>query len=206
MIRKFVSIKTFLAVLLIVSASLLIAACSQETAATDTETEAPAKVKEQDMASIQTVLEHEFTAPDKEFNRLAQDLDALQQDNMSEEEYAAVLESPEYQAYSAYVEKTYAAYFTENGFENFLNTEAFFYHYFDSDYQLSIDKLNLVQSEKTPTNYTFSFSVNYKNPSRKTASYKFEGSAICPEAGKIGKLTISDKDSLFQKISEDSLN
>lgn len=206
MIREFVSIKTFLAVLLIISASLLMAACSQETTATDTETEAPAKAKEQDMASIQTVLKHEFTAPDHEFNRLAQDLDALQKSNMSEEEYAAVLESPEYHAYSAYIEKTYASYFTENGFENFLNTEAFFYHYFDADYQLSIDKLNIVQSEKTPTNYTFSFSVNYKNPSGKTASYEFEGSAICPEAGKIGKLTINDKDLLFQKLSEDIIN
>ncbi|WKA53077.1 hypothetical protein [Planococcus shixiaomingii] len=198
------AVKALFGILLLLSACFFIVACSQEPAENEAEADAPANTKVEDIASLKKVLEHEFTAPDKEFNRLAGDLGALQQPNMSEDDYAAVLESPQYQAYSEYIEKTYAPYFTENGFENFLNTTAFFYHNFGQDYQLSIHNLEIVQDEKTASKYSFSFAVNYKNPAGQTDTYDFEGSATSPEAGKIDAFSINDKESLFQKISEDT--
>lgn len=196
------SMKKAYGILFLIFASLLIVGCSANGATEDkrTETEEMADKSEQ---AIRTVIEKEFNGPDEKYKEL---LDAAMEAQISEkyvEDYEAYLESPEYLALISYMEETYASYFTENGYDNFINAApAFMYSGFDHDYELKPSNIEIAQNESGPTLYNFTFQVEYTDENGESSHFDFEGNAIAPEEGKIGKIEYLDgfEDGLLAKL------
>lgn len=159
---------------------------------------------EENREAIQAVIEKEFTGPDEQYKAL---LDAAMEAQISDEymdDYEAYLESPEYLALMTYMEETYAPYFTENGYENFINaTPAFRYSSFEQEYELSPSDIEINQSENGETLYDFTFQVEYTDENGESSQFDFEGSAIVPEEGKIGQIEYMDdlEDGLLQVLT-----
>lgn len=143
--------------------------------------------------AIRAVIKEEFNGPDEQYKEL---LDAAMEAQISEEyvdDYEAYLESPENLALMNYMEETYASYFTENGYENFINAApAFMYSGFEQEYELNPSAIEITQSENGETLYNFTFQVEYIDDNGESSQFDFEGSAIVPEEGKIGQIEYLD--------------
>lgn len=154
--------------------------------------------------AIRAVIEEEFNGPDEQYKDL---LDAAMEAQISDEyveDYEAYLKSPEHLALMNYMEETYADYFTENGYDNFINaTPAFMYSGFDQNYQLNPSDIEITQSENGSTLYDFTFQVEYTDENGESSQFDFEGSAIVPEEGKIGQIEYLDgyEDGLHQVLT-----
>lgn len=153
--------------------------------------------------AIRAVIETEFNGPDKEYQALWAEMEEAQVSEEYIDDYEAFLESPEYLALMDYMDETYAPYFTENGYENFKNTSAFMYTTgIEQDYKLSTSNIEINQSEQGDTLYDFTFQVEYTDQNGNSETYDFEGDAIVPEEGKIGKIDYMDtlEDGLLQQL------
>ena len=188
-------------VLLIVS--FLLFGCSTGDNEEGNGAEAKESVDKNEQA-IRAVIEEEFNGPDEEYKEV---LNAAMEAQVSEEymdDYEAYLESPEYQAFMNYMEETYASYFTENGYEHFINsTPAFMYSGFEQEYELTPSAIEITQNEAEETLYDISFQVAYTDGNGESSDYHFEGSATVPEEGKIGKIEYLDgyEDGLHQALT-----
>ncbi len=199
---KYAPLKRITGTLFLICFCLLIAACSQNGEA---ETPQATNSNAADEEAIQAVIENEFNGPDETYRELWEEaMDAIdtQKEDMTQEEYDASLEAPEYQEYMNYMQDSYAPYFTENGYDTFSRTGAFMYSFSDREYTLNTSELSIIQSENEETLYNFTFNVNYENETGETSGYAFDGNAIVPEEGKIGKIQFNDKDGLAQAIQE----
>lgn len=186
--------KKMRAMLFLLISAFLIAGCSQEGTA---EGNVPIDHNEK---AIEAVIEQEFNGPDKKFRQLWNAAMETQPADPNQEEYDAYTQSPVYKALTHYMEETYASYFTTNGYDNFIRSApAFAYSFSEGDYQLSVSDIEIIQHAQESTFYTFTFQVNYENG--ETASFNFEGEAIVPKEGKIGKISFQDKDGLLQKLN-----
>lgn len=162
--------------------------------------------EDKNKAAIRAVLEKEFTGPDEEYLRILEELHRQQMDS-SYDGYVGQDQPPDNTEYMAYIEETYASYFTENGLHNFImTTPALMYHYngSDVDYKMSISDIEVVQSDNpnAPKKYSFSAQVEYEDKNGETTQYKVNGDAICSEEGKIGKIFFHAA-GLQEKINED---
>lgn len=166
------------------------------------EPEESADVKNRE--AIQAVIEEEFNGPDEKYIELWDAVVATDPSDpdMSQEEYDATLERPEYQSLMNYMEDTYAPYFTENGYENFKNTLAFRYTIHDGEHEFTASDIEITQSDNGETLYNFTFQVDYTDENGASSQFDFEGSAIVPEEGKIGQIEYMDdlEDGLLQVL------
>ncbi|MDQ0429449.1 major membrane immunogen (membrane-anchored lipoprotein) [Planomicrobium stackebrandtii] len=196
-----VFMKKAVGILYLIFAILLIVGCSANGTAEGTGAEAEETVDESEQA-IRAVIEKEFNGPDEKYKELLDTAMKAQISDKYMDDYEAYLESPEYQALMSYVEETYASYFTENGYDTFINTSAFMYAGFDSDYELNTSAIDIAQSENEKTLYNFTFQVEYKDENGESNQFDFEGSAIAPEEGKIGKIEYLDgyEDGLLEEL------
>lgn len=193
-INGHLSIKKVFGLLFLMFASLLIAGCSVEG-------EEPGMGADKSEQAVRAVIEKEFNGPDEEYKKLWDTAMEAQISDKYSEDYEAYLESPEYQALIEYMEETYASYFTGNGYDNFINqAAAFMYSVFDGDYRLNTSAIEIAQNENETTLYDFTFQVDYTGADGETSQFNFEGNAIAPEEGKIGKIEYSDGDQLLQQL------
>ncbi|TWT13192.1 hypothetical protein [Planomicrobium sp. CPCC 101079] len=154
--------------------------------------------------TIQAVIEEEFNGPDETYRELWEAAMEAQNKATTQEEFDALQETPVWQNYLNYMADMYASYFTENGYDNFLNaTPAFMYSGFDGEYELAASDIKISQNEHNPKMYQFTFQVEYKNANGEVQPYSFEGEAIASEEGKIEKLQFLDKDDLLTEMNED---
>ena len=202
-----ISKKRALGLLFTISAGLLIAGCSADDTAEGNEAAAEETVDKSDQA-IRAVIEEEFNGPDERYKELWDTAMEAQISDKYVDDYEAYLESPEYQALMSYMEDTYESYFTENGYDNFINTAAFMYSAFDGDYTLNTSAIEIAQSENGPTLYDFTFQVDYTDENGESSQFDFEGKAIAPEEGKIGKIEYLDgyEDGLLAKLQNNESN
>lgn len=182
-------------ILFLIFASLLIVGCSADGAEAE-------KTVDKSEQAIRTVIEKEFNGPDEKYKELWNASMEAQISDEYSDDYEAYLESPEYQALMSYTEETYAPYFTENGYDAFINTAAFMYSGFDYDYELSTSTIEVVQSENEKTLYNFTFQVEYMDENGESSQFDFQGNAIAPEEGKIGKIEYLDgyEDGLLEAL------
>ncbi|WP_416144105.1 hypothetical protein [Planococcus koreensis] len=184
--NEYAAKKKISGMLLLIFASAVITGCS----ATGADPEETADKSEQ---AIRAVIEKEFNGPDEKYEELWDAAMEAQVSDKYSEDYEAYLESPEYQALMGYTEETYASYFTENGYDAFINAApAFMYSIFDHDYQLKTSAIEIAQNEKEPTLYDFTFQVEYTDENGETEQFNFKGDAIAPEDGKIGRIQYID--------------
>jgi len=154
--------------------------------------------EDKNKAVIRAVLEKEFTGPDENY--------LLRLEEMFDHQ-----EDPSYEVYvgrlNDYIEETYSSYFTESGLDSFkTTTPAFRYHFSgrNYDYQLSISKIEVIQSDNpnTPKSYSFTGLVEYEDEVGETSQFEVQGKAICSEEGKIGRIQITAS-ALQEKIHDD---
>lgn len=154
--------------------------------------------------TIQTVIEEEFNGPDEMYKEVWEAAMEAQNNATTQEEFDALQQTPVWQNYMNYMAETYAAYFTENGYDNFLNaTPAFMYSGFDGEYDLTTSEIKISQNENNPKMFQFTFQVDYKKANGEVHPYSFEGEAIASKEGKIEKLQFLDKDDLLTEMNED---
>ncbi|MBB5178802.1 MULTISPECIES: hypothetical protein [Planococcus] len=159
---------------------------------------------EKSKETIQAVIEEEFNGPDEKYKEVWEAAMEAQNNVTTQEEFDALQQTPVWQNYMNYMAETYAASFTENGYDNFLNaTPAFMYSGFDGDYDLTASDIKISQNENNLKMYQFTFQVDYKNANGEIQPYLFEGEAMASEEGKIEKLQFLDKDDLLTAMNED---
>lgn len=159
---------------------------------------------EKSKETIQAVIKEEFNGPDEQYKEVWEAAMEAQNNATTQEEFDALQQTPVWQNYMNYMAETYAAYFTENGYDNFLNaTPAFMYSGFEGDYDLTASDIKISQNEHNLKMYQFTFQVDYKNTTGEIQPYLFEGEALVSEEGKIEKLQFLDKDDLLTAMNED---
>ncbi len=198
----FIRNKRLLGLLLILVSCLFIVGCSENEKAKIVEAEKPTQSVEKDKAVIQAFIEKHVNGPDKQYRKLWDAAMEIQTAEMNEEEYTAWMNGPEYTALTHYMSDMYALYFTENTYDTFSKTEAFIYSFSDQDYKLTTSAIEINQSEIEKTLYNFTFQVIYENETGETETFEYEGEAIVPVEGKIGKIQFNDQERLLQKIGE----
>lgn len=162
---------------------------------------------EKSQETIQAVIEEEFNGPDEKYKELREAAMEAQENVATQEEFDALQQTPVWEGYTNYMAETYAAYFTENGYEKFLTaTPAFMYSGFEGDYELTASAIKISQHEHNEKMFQFTFVVDYKNGDEEAASYHFEGEALAAEDGKIEQLQFLDKDGLLTTLNEKNLN
>ena len=158
--------------------------------------------------SINVIVEHSgklrVKGKVKEAKDIAEEI-IKQKTDPSYEEYVGPDQPINEEARIEYLKDNYSTYFTENGFDNFINS-AFLYHWF-GDYQMSVTDIETIQSDNPDalTNYTFTAQVKFGDKNGEKRQYEISGKAICPEEGKIGSITITDNDTLRSTILENEL-
>lgn len=171
--------------LLAIFACLVIAGCTQENRSV--EPEELMESEDINIKTVETILKQEFTGPDEEYTRL------WEQDG--QEKFAEM---------ASLVARKYEPYFTENGLDNFLHF-AHFYHFPDADYQMSIEWMEVKQSDnKNASNqYHFTVQVAIETPNGEKTLYDMTGKAIFSEEGKIGKMHVGERSPLLaNKLNE----
>lgn len=186
-----------LSILFLIGICFLMVGCSENKKTEETEIN---DTDNQNKEAIQAVIEKEFNGPDTKYNELFEEAMATQTDDMNQEEYDATLETPAYKEFTRYMEDTYSSYFTDNAYDTFIRTGAFYYSFSDEEYEINSSDIQINQSENDETFYNFTFKVIYQNENGETTEYDFDGNAIVPEKGKIGKIQFNDKEGLLEKI------
>lgn len=179
-------------------------------------------VEDQNKAAVTAVLESEFTAPNEEFILIQKNLDK-KADEIRESlpegsgGFEIPGDSPEWLAYEKLVEKTYKPYFMDYMYDHLIpQVIAFSYHHelywIDeelnggkkvSEMKISDIQVNKSENERTPKQYDFSASVEYKNNAGDVSKHAIRGRAILSEVGKMGDFSVRDDGGLREKISED---
>lgn len=152
---------------------------------------------EKDTAAIEAVILKEFSGPDEAYREFMNEAMEAQSGISDQAEFDIYKESPVYQKFLGYMELTYAPYFTENGYQNFINAApAFMYHGWEGNYTMSVSDITFSQNENNRTLYNFSFPVTLTDALGKTEIFEFEGKAIVPNPGKIGSIEFKDRNNL----------
>ncbi len=183
--RKRSTKKLTLLLSLTVLVCFLVAGCTQENQAI--EPEQPANSEDINVKTVEAVLEQEFTGPDKEYTRFWE--------KEGQEKFEEM---------ASYLASKYEPYFTENELGNFIR-QAHGYHFPDADYQMSIEEMEVKQSDnKNASNqYDFTVQVAIESPNEEKTLYEVTGTAIFSEEGKIGRIKIVERDNLLgDKLNE----
>lgn len=198
----FIGNKRLLGLLLVLVSCLLIVGCSENDKTKTVEAKKPTQSVAKDEAVIQAFIEKHFNGPDKKYRELWNAAMEIQTAEMNEEDYNAWMNGPEYTALTDYMSDTYALYFTENTYDAFSKTEAFAYSFSDQAYKITPSAIEIKQNEIEKTLYNFTFHVIYENETGEKETFEYEGKAIVPIEGKIGKIQFNDQEGLLQKIVE----
>lgn len=174
MFRKKIPIFFVLAVL---TCLLLVTGCTQDTQGN--QLEEPYGSKEENIQTVEAVLKQEFTGPDKEFRQLAE--------KEGQEKFNEI---------NSYLKNKYESYFTEAALEFFVKNGAYVYQFQNSEYQMSIEEMEVKQSDKENGDniYYFTVQVALESSSAEKTLYEVTGEATFSEEGKIGRLQIVDRE------------
>ncbi|MFJ7936219.1 hypothetical protein [Sporosarcina sp. NPDC096371] len=116
---------------------------------------------------VKTVLEHELNVPNDEVKAILDNLD-------------------DFDDYNRYIADTFKPYFTDSGYEKFINTStALMFHWAadKNDFQLTTTKIDVKQNEVTPTNYNFTVYADYVKKDGDSMQIEIPGTAIFREDG-----------------------
>ncbi|MFC5602760.1 hypothetical protein [Sporosarcina koreensis] len=152
--------------------------------------------QEQIKESIKTVVELQMNAPDEK---------AIFQNYMSDRIEDS---GTGFDQYHAYLEETYAPYFTESTFEQYILTNEFVIFHWAADrngYQLKVNEVDVEQNEVTPTNYNFTVDLDYVNKDGEKTPIEVTGVAIMRD-DKIAKMSYLGDKQLLRKLFDKGLD
>ncbi|WP_079529260.1 hypothetical protein [Halobacillus hunanensis] len=171
---------------------LLIVGCSSS----DTSKTTP---QDENITTIETVLEHQFTGPDQKLIELLDDpnnqtIIGKEGDNGSSETKPTELD--------LYLEETYKSYFTEDMYDKFIGSYALGYHTaaYNNGYQLEVKNIDIKQNDTTENAYDFTVNVQYQKENSQEMTFEVTGRAHIYEEGKISNIDFSDDDGLLEAL------
>ncbi|WP_186673794.1 hypothetical protein [Sporosarcina sp. BP05] len=174
-------VETILFVLLL---GLLVTGCSQ------TEPE------DKNIVAIQTVLEHEFNAPDKEYIRMKND-----PSNMTIVDQNGLVSAPEKDnEINIYLEDKFMPYFTDFGYSGKVLFLTLHSPADNNGYQIAVDEIDVEPVEGRPRDYDFTVHVTYQKDGGDKTKTEITGLATCPEEGKIGNIRYNKDYFLFVEM------
>ena len=121
--------------------------------------------QDQNIATVKTVLEHQFTGPDQEFIEGLDNIAKLEQ----------------------YYEERYKVYFTEDMFNKFISAHAYDYLLIahNNGQQIKADTVSVESDESTVGSYSFKLAVLYGEDGSNQKSAEVSGKVIFNKEGKI---------------------
>lgn len=156
---------------------------------------------EQNIKTVEAVLQQELNAPDKEYIQLVKEAmgGTKDQDSVEQKENEMKLNS--------YIKEKYLPYFTEDGFNKFQGTDLHRYHYItDEEYSIRLIESEVKKSEvDTASNqYHIKAVVELTVPGEEPSTHELEGIAIfSKEEGKIGAFQLGQQvPTMTDKIAE----
>lgn len=148
--------------------------------------------EEKNKETITTVIGLQLNAPDEKAIFLNYISDNIDGDKKGIEEY------------NNYLKETYASYFTEDTFAQYMMTNDFIIFHDSAnkfDYQLKVNNVEVKQNEVTKTNYDFTVDLDYFNKDGEKTAIELTGIAIMRD-DKIAKISyIGDKKVLRSLLS-----
>ncbi len=172
---------------------LLIVGCSSSDASKN-------KPQDENITTIETVLEHQFTGPDQELIKLLENPN--NQTIIGKEGGNGASEAKQTEL-DLYLEETYKSYFTEDMYNEFIGTYALGYHTaaYNNGYQLEVRNIDIKQNDTTENAYDFTVNVQYQKENNKKMSSEVTGRAHIYEEGKISNIDFSDDDGLLEALN-----
>ena len=172
------------AILFVILLSSLVTGCSQT------------EPVDKNVVAIQTVLEHEFNAPDKEYIRMKND-----PSNMTIVDQNGLVSAPEEDnEINIYLEDKFKPYFTDFGYSGKVLFLTLHSPADNNGYQIAVDKIDVEPVEGRPRDYDFTVHITYQKKDGDKMKTEITGLATCPEEGKIGKIRYNKDYFLFGEI------
>ncbi|RWZ50132.1 hypothetical protein EQV77_17810 [Halobacillus fulvus] len=165
-------------IMLIVGISMFVAGCSS--------TNIQSASKDDNVSSIQTVLQNQFNGPDQKLMNLLEDPENATFIGDTEEEGNNKETETELEKYFSEV---YKPFFTENMYEKFIGAYAMNYHTAaaKNNYKIEVKELKISQGDSNKDAYDFSLKVAYEGKGI-NGSEKVTGKAHMNDEGKITKI------------------
>jgi len=156
---------------LLLGVILIIAGCSSSV---------ESKTPDKNITTIKTVLEHQFTGPNKEFIEGIDNIPKLEQ----------------------YYEKRYKSYFAEDMYTKFIAAHAYDYLLMahNSDKQIMVDNVSIESSESKEGEYNFKVVVIYDKQGSNQGSAEVSGTVKFNEDGKITSIKYLDDGGLSNEL------
>jgi hypothetical protein len=148
---------------------------------------------EDNIDTIEKVLKHSFSGPDKELKQILDEKESyIDEDKV--QEYQNELFS--------YYEKVYQPYFEENRFQDHvMNNKLTFNEWaYSNGYQLEVAKIDVKEDEKNEGAYEFTVNVQYKKDDNDVGETMVSGRVNIYESGKINTLRYYDDGGLEELI------
>jgi hypothetical protein len=146
----------------------------------DTETEP----QDENITTIETVLEHSFTGPENELIEIWNDIHS--DENGIEEIESAM------GALNAYTSDKFKPYFAEEGYNSFISSFGFAFldYAYRNGYQLKLNNFEAETSEVKDNIYNFSLEIQYKKEDSAEQVVNVTGQANINEDGLISNMLI----------------
>ena len=109
--------------------------------------------------------------------------------------------------YRTFLEETYAPYFTESTFEQYVMTNEFIIFHWaadEFDYQLQVNDVTVDQNDVTPSNYNFTVDLDYVDKDGEKKAIEVTGVAIM-RGDKIAKMSYLGDKQLLRSLFDGGL-
>ncbi|MFC4024711.1 hypothetical protein ACFOUV_12985 [Oceanobacillus longus] len=162
-------------VILLVGLVLFVASCSP-----NTETEP----LDENIATIETVLEHSFTGPEQKLIEIWNDIHS-DEDEMEDIESA-------FEELNSYTSEKFKPYFIEESYTSYISSYGFTFlsNAYRNGYQLNLNRIDLETSEVNDNIYKFSLEVQYQKEDSDEQVVNVTGEVNINEDGFISNMLV----------------
>ncbi|MFC7064178.1 hypothetical protein [Halobacillus seohaensis] len=180
----------------IVLSILLLGICFVSTGCSSVNTSDSAS-KDQNVTTIETVLNQQFTGPDQKLIDL---LDDPENSTIIGNGETTTPEEPT--QLDLYLEEKYQPYFSESMYDEFIGTYATGYHAsaYNNGYKFEIEKMGIENVEATEGAYDFTVNVLYNKEGTEERNSKVTGRININEEGEITKFRLMDDEGLSKSL------
>ncbi|GAB4074127.1 hypothetical protein GCM10028778_16300 [Barrientosiimonas marina] len=175
---------------MILGVVLLSAGCSADSSESEPEDE--------NITTLEAVLENTFTGPDKKLNRLTDPENINVPDDQDETNKVV---SPADTELDSYSEDMYQSYFTEDMYEEYIGRYVYSYQAKEND-DMNVADIDIKQKSSDEIIYDFTANVAYQKEDADKQHFKIKGQANFSEEGDIKRFKFNADDGLAKAVSE----
>ncbi|MFD1851278.1 hypothetical protein [Oceanobacillus bengalensis] len=159
--------------------------------------ELPSSSQDENLTTLETVLENTFTGPNQKLNELLEDPNNAT--IIGEDSETKSPESPT--ELDLFLEERYQSHFTDDMFGEYIGTYALSYHPSENN-SMEIDSIDIQQNETDEITYDFTTKVQYQKAGNEPNIYNVTGQANFSEEGKIAGFEFFSDEGLSEALRE----